>query len=464
LILERLKEDPATQVAQILARLEPANSHNPWRAAARIAFVSSWDDFVRYFSQSHLPKSQILWLAEVIPALPTTGDNEPIFSMCLAFLRTGVKSEARLRAILIAITVTIHHFQTLPSTFCESFFSLLSNYVDILPPLHVALCLREISGHFNLALARLSFLCQLAHVPPLSEGLIVSADEISSRLAVWRVSALSSILRRLIAMTQKPVYAREVLGQLSEVITECARYSHGFGVGELLGSLVRQLCTADAAFVSSRSVMEDVYFSDIMVKTGHPSFVDIAETLPCVLQAVDKSSRFYAKLMQFSMALGAPWTSMPVFLVYLKCLAVKVEAISGERERSHALAKAVTAFFDKNVDLDCYEYEKCLDAWLQLMRKYLTFQRSSELIVSLFLGRVPRFFPAFVQLAKIAKTIANSPSATARASLPKFIEAAEAGVQVDAYKRAVRLLLDTESVPEAVNLTIGETDESHDQS
>jgi hypothetical protein len=143
---------------------------------------------------------------------------------------------------------------------------------------------------------------------------------------------------------------------------------------------------------------------------------------------------------------------MAIFFIYFECLSIRLQALPSEKQRADALVKTVNGFFDRNAGFDCHEYERCLDAWLQLMRKYLTFQQSLNLIIRLFVGKVPRFFPTFLELSRTVKAILSSE--TGKASLPKFIEVAEAAIQVDGHKRAVRLLLDQGSAREALNLAI----------
>jgi hypothetical protein len=252
-------------------------------------------------------------------------------------------------------------------------------------------------------------------------------------------------------MTTKPATAKVVQASIDDVITECRNYSHGFGIGELLANLVQRLSIAGQAFAPLRRAVGDRYFDDILVEYQHPSFLDLIQTIPFLLRAVDKSSSFFDKLMQRSCLLIAPWTCIPVFMVYMECLEIRLRTLSNEKQRSAALVKSVNGFFNKNVNLDCYEYEMVLDAWLQLMRKYLTFQQSRDLIIQLFVQRVRRFFPAFVELARTVKAILQSPSEAVRGCLPGFLQSAEAAGGSDEYKQAIQLLKSLKSVQMALN-------------
>jgi hypothetical protein len=451
--LQPLKADRSTPISDIIARLEPANPRNPWRFAAKVAFAERFGEFASYFaSASRVPKSQIFWLCEVIPALQKAADSQLVFGMFASFFGRPIKSQARLRVMLIAICVASHHFGALPPGFCEKLYQWCQKYESILPEFYAALCLREISKKFNVATARVPFIKTLAHLPPLTEALITPGEDISELLPVWRPSALCYLLRRLANMTKKPANAKAISSSLDDVIAEYGHWVHTIGIGDLMAGFIRALSSSGTGNV--RGTVADRFGNDILPKTSHPAFLAVAGALPSLLRGVDKSWRVYSQLSQVSGGFVTPWTSVPVFLVYVQCLDVRLQGLPDEKTRADALVKMLTGFFEKNAKLDCYEFEKCLDGWLQLMRKYLTFEQSTDLIIRLFVRKVPRFFPAFVEVAKTAKAILHSPSEAVRAGLPKLLELAEAGLGPVGHRRAMRLLLNAESIQEALKLSV----------
>jgi hypothetical protein len=332
-------------------------------------------------------------------------------------------------------------------------FSLLNQHSDVLPEFHATLVLREISGVYSIALARLPFLKRMAHLPPLIEGLITPGPEIASLLPVWRPSALASILRRLIALTRKASYVRQLDPPLDDVLTECSLHRRSIGISFLLSEFVRKLFRAPPAFTDSRATVAGRYFADVLIRPSHPAFLTLCGTLPYLMREVDRGSNFYDKLVEASGFLGTHWFSLEIFLVYAECLDVRLKALHNEKHRAEALMKTVNGFFHVHAELDCYDFENCLDAWLRLMRKYLTFEQSSDLIVRLFLRKRRRFFPAFVELARTTRAILRSPNEKMIAGLPKLLEMAEAAVERPEHKQAVRLLATSEAMRDAIQLT-----------
>jgi hypothetical protein len=230
-------------------------------------------------------------------------------------------------------------------------------------------------------------------------------------------------------------------------------YINLFVIAELLGEVIIAVC-GDPAFEQARSIIENRYCNDILIRMGHPSCLNVSKTIPRMLESGDRSSQFQRKLQQISQAMLLHRTSFALFQVYCECLLVRIQKISEPRQRAAELSKTITSFFDQNLDFDCYQMESYLDELTKLMRQFLTFRQSADVIVHLFLGRVPRFFPAFAELVKIVKAVRESESGSAKAGLPSVLESAEARLTRDSHKQAVRLLVSGAPIRDAMQLAL----------
>jgi hypothetical protein len=145
----------------------------------------------------------------------------------------------------------------------------------------------------------------------------------------------------------------------------------------------------------------DCYFSDVLVHRDRAAFSALAGTLPAMLASVEPRSSEHKQLADYCDSLVAEPSSLDAFQLYCAGLRARARLPAPANVRADFVAKAIRDFFSVDGGIDSSRVPEYLAEWTTLLRQFVPLERALELIAQLYVGRVRRFLPAFVELAKV---------------------------------------------------------------
>jgi hypothetical protein len=224
-----------------------------------------------------------------------------------------------------------------------------------------------------------------------------------------------------------------------------------FEVAELFGIFIQQVM---ASCNDLKESLAERYRTEIVVAGREAAFLPIAKVLPAMIRALDPSSDDHMQLARYCDAIGSRVTSLAIFRIYVQGVQARLSRPSKFKAKSAFARKVLVDFFETNPDFDSYDIHAYLQEWVSLLKCFIPFDKSLDLIIRLFIGRLPKFLPGFVQIAKITKEVRAKQSPDHIAVLKAALKKAKELVSADDHKQAIEGLINDGSIAEAMKLAM----------
>jgi hypothetical protein len=147
-------------------------------------------------------------------------------------------------------------------------------------------------------------------------------------------------------------------------------------------------------------------------------------------------------------------TSVAVFDVYCEGIRARLSQPSPPELKAQFIRKIVLDFFGGNPDFDSYKVQQYLRGWAALFRMFVPMAESLDLILRLFIGKIPRFFPGFIELARIVRALMDHKPENLGPFLGMLLEKIEGVERPEQNKRALVILGQGGSLRDAIRLSI----------
>jgi hypothetical protein len=318
----------------------------------------------------------------------------------------------------------------------------------------VSICVSVISLRTSFVSSKQAFVKGLQYLPMIRKSFIklhCPVDGLSDMLCSSFPSILCSGLRILIEATRLKPSSRMIRLHLPEAMGQSLLNFRLFEVAELFGILIQQVMG------SCTDLMEPLaerYRTEIVVPSREAAFLPIAAVLPAMIRALDPSSSGHKQLAQYCDAIGSRVMSLVIFRIYAQGLQARLSRPSKFKAKSEFARKVLVVFFEANPDFDSYDIHTYLREWVTLLRCFVPFDKSLELIINLFIGRLPKFLPGFAQIAKITKEVRAKQSPDHMAVLKAALKKAKELVSAEDHKQAIERLINDGSIAEAMKLAM----------
>jgi hypothetical protein len=448
-----LQDHHSAQLAEIVRWLNPSHFHSPFKAAAVVAFGLHLDKFLTALSHTeHLSKRDLLAIAQAIRHVPPDANSDQLSAFLFAQFDIKAKSQQRLRPIIRMLTVFIEHFKPEEPQFSLRVLELFDRFAKILPEIEVGFCLCELSKYARIdAQKHVQLFYYLPMIKPSFVRLACRVDGLADLVTSPFPSVLCSGLRILTEATASPEHVKMVKSNILEAVTQAIQFISLFEVAHLVGHLVERVMINCKDL---REVLIDPYMTEILVPARHPAFISVLQPLPTLIRSFEPESDEYRRLAKYCDSIMSRITSVAVFNIYCKGIHARLAQPSARELKTRFVRKIVIDFFDGNPNFDSYKVQQYLCGWATLFSAFVPVAESLNLILRLFIGNIPRFFPGFIELARIVKALRDQKSGNLSAFLRMFLEKTAEVERPEQNKRALVILGEGGSLRDAIRLSI----------
>jgi hypothetical protein len=448
-----LQDHHSAQLAEIVRWLNPSHYRSPFKTAAVVAFGLHLDKFLRALSSAErLSKADLLAIAQSIRHLPADTNPGQLSDFLLTQFGKEVKSEKRLRPMIRVLTVFIERFRPEDPEFSRKVLDHFDRCTTILPEIEVGFCICELSKYARIdAQKYVQSFYYLPMIKPSFIRLVSRVDGLADMVTSPFPSVLCCGLRILTEVTASPQLVKTAKSNILEAVAQSIQFMWLFEVAHLVGLLVERV------MINCKDLREellDPYMTAILVPARHPAFISVLQPLPTMIQSFKPESDEYRRLANYCDSIMSRITSVAVFDVYCKGIHARLAQRSAPELKAQFIHKIVLDFFGGNPDFDCYKVQQFLRGWGALFRAFVPMAESLDLILQLFIGKSPRFFPGFIELARIVKALRDQKSGNLGAFLAMLLEKTKGVERPEHNKRALVILGQGGSLRDAIRLSI----------